>query len=131
MAENFCAKDRRVMPVCQLPPDGLTLGRLGKDYDLILDDLGKNYRAARGQLFSPGAGAVGQGKRHGEEELLDQAGGKFLRVDLRHSHASYLFHRVIPEPLRRLTRVKRPIAQSVELGVNKPVFWSTKRSNGR
>jgi len=82
MAENFCAKDRRVMPVCQLPPDGLTLGRLGKDYGLILDDLGKNYRAARGQLFSRGAGAVGQGKRHGEEELLDQAGGKFLRVDL-------------------------------------------------
>ena len=30
--------------------------------------------------------------------------------------------RVVPEAVERLTRVEGPIAQSVELGMNKPVF---------
>ena len=75
-----------------------------------------------GNLLRPGAGAKGEDKRRGEDQILDQAGGEFPGVDVPYPHAFQLFHRVVPESLERLTRVERPIAQGVKLGVQEPVF---------
>jgi hypothetical protein len=48
----------------------------------------ESSRAAHGQLLSPGARAVGEGKRRGEEEVLDQAGREFPKVNAPYPHTS-------------------------------------------
>src|SRR2546426_9885866 len=42
-----------------------------------------------------------------------------------------MFYRIVPEVLERLTGVERAIAQSVELGVEKPAFRRQSESQAR
>ena len=41
-----------------------------------------------GSLFAPGGGAVGDGKIGGEEEVLDQAGGEFSKINAPYPHTA-------------------------------------------
>lgn len=48
-------------------------------------------------LLRPGAGAKSEDKGRGEDQVLDQAGGEFARVDVPEPHGFQLLHRAAPE----------------------------------